>query len=187
MFGLDNYNPSFFYSVEELIKFNGNKLRNLIGKSIREAWVIWELNSDEWHSDGVIILCFDDMNIEICTHNLNELSITWNEIDVNVALESYDFEEYGKFDFEWRKDSLEQFKLIKGRIVKEIEIFEYKFTTTVTFNKSSPEEIGRKDEQYILNGIGFKLDDGYFSIYNGLDTNALTTERNTTDHRYTKI
>jgi hypothetical protein len=139
MFGLDNYNPSFFYNLEELIKFNRDKLRNLNGKSIRDVWAIWELNSDEWYSDGVIILCFDDTNIEICNHNLNELSITWNEIDVNIGLESYDFEEYGKFNFEWRKDCLDQFKLINGKRIEEIEIVEYKFTTTVTFNKNSTE------------------------------------------------
>lgn len=39
----------------------------------------------------------------------------------------------------------------------------------LTFSKDNPKSVGTKNSYWILNGIGFELENGYFSVYIGLD------------------
>ncbi len=187
MFGIRDYDPTFYNTVEDFILNNHSKLKNLIGKKIKESFVIWELNDNEWHSDGVVVITLEDCNIEICNKNLNELSVTLDEIDLSIDLESYDCEEYGKIDFEWRKDNLEQLNRIKGRTIEEIEIINYRFKSATIYNKSVLDKVNEHHVDYLLNGIGFKLDEGYVSVFNNLDTNGISNDRETKSCQYLKV
>lgn len=187
MFGLENYEPTFYSTINEFIKYNGVTLKNIIGKKIDESIVMWEVNDDEWHRDGVVLICVEGCNVEICNKNLNELSVTLNEINFSSDLESYDFEEFGKFKFEWRKDALAILNNVKGRIIKEIELIEYKFEYIITYDKNIREETGKKQFAYLFNGIGFKLDDGYISFFNAGDTNGISNDRDIVRNRYIKL
>ncbi|MDF2587636.1 MAG: hypothetical protein K0S41_1477 [Anaerocolumna sp.] len=187
MFGIENYNPTFYCTINEFIESNGKKLKNVIGKQIEYTMVMWEENDNEWDSDGVVVICVEGYNIEICNKNLNELSVTINEINFSSDLEAYDFEKFGKFKFEWRKDALEVLNNINGRIIKDIELIEYKFESKIKYNENDTNELGKKQTTYLLNGIGLNLDDGYISVFNSGDTNGISNDRDSNRNRYIRL
>ncbi|WP_222860895.1 hypothetical protein [Paenibacillus senegalimassiliensis] len=135
---------------------------------------MWNKVDEEWNEDSPILLELTSCQLEVCNYKLEELALSMNSIDRTQELEKYDFEEYGKFEYEWRKDRKELLGFRQAEIVG-IEIIEQRLESTLIASKSISEEVGQRASNWILNGIGFATSKGYFSICNGLDTNQICT------------
>lgn len=185
MFGVETYNPKFFMDVYQICEKYEQHFKELIGKYISETWIVWDKNHNEWFRDCPIIFNINGIQLELCAYKLDQFAITFNEINLSEKLDWYGMDE---FDLEWRRDAFAELLQIKNKLIKNIEIIEYNFSTEVIYSKNEPESIGYKASCWVLNGIGFELESSYFSIYNGLDENAITLFRDEgKDFRITKI
>lgn len=65
---------------------HGPRLRSLRGRRVVQTWIVWILDSDCWFADLPVVVVFDDgSQLEVCWQKFDELSISWNTIDVNVT------------------------------------------------------------------------------------------------------
>lgn len=63
------------------------RLRSLRGRRVADAWIVWNLEADEWYADLPVVAKFEDgLQLEVCWKGLDELSITWNTINIAVTL-----------------------------------------------------------------------------------------------------
>ncbi|MEH7074268.1 hypothetical protein [Neobacillus drentensis] len=153
MFGIKNYHPEFYSDLSHLIDEHKTRLQGLKGKIIEEVWVAWEQNQDEWFNDLPVILRFDDCQLELCAFKTDQYAITFDQIDLSEVIDYYGTD----FLLSWEKNKLKELnQCIKKRIVK-VELIEW---------------IGQ------LMGMGFQLEEGYFSVCNGLDENEIGITRN---------
>lgn len=171
MRGIDGYNPNFYSNKTVIIDKLGLELRKLIGKRILDIWVVYDAKKDEWFKDCPVVLNVEGIQLELCTNKIDELAITFNMIDMSKELNWYDVDD---FILEWRKEPLSDLLLVKNKIIRSIELIEYNLQTKITYSKDNPKSVGEQHSTWILNGIGFELTDGYFSIYNGLDENEIS-------------
>jgi hypothetical protein len=154
--GINHYEPTIYTESEDIIKEIGPRLKELIGKRILEVWIVWENIANEWFKDCPVVLKIENAYLELCTSKLSDFAISWNTIDMSIKPEWY-----GTFDLEWRKSNMLELSSVVNNTINDIQILEYNFK----LDKSSV---------WLLNGIAFKFDEGYFSIYNGLDTNEIS-------------
>lgn len=117
------------------------------------------------------MLNIEGVQLELCTTKLKELAITFYMIDMSQGLNWYDIDD---FKLEWRKEPFPELLLVKDKSINNIELIEYSLQTEITFCKDDPKTVGTKSPTWILNGIGFELENGYFSVYNGLDENGIS-------------
>jgi hypothetical protein len=179
MLGIENYNPSFSSNTTDIIIELGQELKNLIGKKILDIWLVWETNEDEWFKDCPVVLNIEGMQLELCTTKIDELSITFNMIDMSKELNWYHIDD---FQLEWRKEPLSDLLTVINKKIINVELIEYNFQTEITFSKDSLNSVGQRSSTWVLNGIGFELEDGYFSVFNGLDENEISMRREISDN-----
>lgn len=186
-FGVNDYEPNFYGSSAEIIQNFSSQLLRLKEQKIINIYSMWDKINEEWNDDAPVILELTSFNLEVCNYKLEELTLSINSINIHQEIEKYDFEEFGKFEYEWRKRPEEVLKFSQAKII-DIEIIEYKFESTAIAHQSIPEEIGQTTSNWILNGIGFLTSKGYFSICNGLDTNKIILFKEGGDYlRYIKV
>jgi hypothetical protein len=171
MFGIANYNPHFYSETQNIINDLGPRLTKLIGKNITDVWVVWDNKADEWFEDCPVILNIEEMQLEICTSELDKLSITFNEIDMSKKLDWYGADD---LMLQWKKNELSEQILVKNKRINNIQLIECKYTTQKVINKRFPVVVGKRNCFWTLNGISFELEGGYFSIFNGLDVNKIS-------------
>jgi hypothetical protein len=186
-FGIHNYNPLYYKTSSEIINNLSFLLAKLKDQRILNVYSMWETHNKEWDEDSQIIIELSSFNLEVCNYKLNGLTLSEDSIDMNYEIEKIEFGEYGKYEYEWRSGRKECIKFIDA-VITGIEIIEQLFDSTSIFNKLNPDDIGTSTSNWILNGIGFNISNGYFSIYNGLDKNSITDYKVIEDNlRYIKI
>lgn len=173
MFGIENYNPHFYSDSTDIITQLGQELKKLIGKEILDIWVVYDTNNNEWFKDCPIVLNVEGIKLELCASKINEFAITFNTIDMSKKLSWYDM---CNFDLDWRKEPINELLLVKNKKICNIELIEYNLQTEIAYSKDNPNQVGKKHSAWILNGIGFELSGGYFSVFNGLDENEISIE-----------
>ncbi|MFC5466063.1 hypothetical protein [Lederbergia graminis] len=157
MFGINNYKPKIYSNASNIIEDYGTRFEALIGKNVEEIWVAWDQDEDKWFNDGSVIIRFEDCQIELCAFKWDEYAVSFDEITVPGELCWYGTD----LDLKWEKNRLEDLHFAIDKRVTGIEIIEKR-------------EINTKDS---LVGIGFHLNNGYFSICNGLDQNMINKKR----------
>lgn len=171
MLGMDSYNPYFYSVSSDIINELGQELNKLIGKDIIDIWVVYDKKNNEWFKDCPIVLNVEGIKAELCAFKMEEFAITFNTIDMSEKLNWYDID---NFDLEWRKEPINDLLFVKNKKICNIELIEYNLQTEITYSKDNPNQVGKKHSTWILNGIGFELTDGYFSVFNGLDVNDIS-------------
>lgn len=171
MLGMDSYNPHFYSESSDIMTELGQELKKLIGKEILDIWVVYDINNNEWFKDCPIVLNVDGIKVELCAIKIDEFAITFNTIEMSEKLNWYDID---NFNLEWRKEPINDLLLVKNKKICNIELIEYNLETEITYSKENPNQVGEKHSAWILNGIGFELTDGYFSVFNSLDENEIS-------------
>lgn len=152
MLGIKSYNPKIYTEQSQILKDQKIRLQGLKGKKIKDIWVAWEKNSDEWFNDLPVIIRFEDCQLELCAYKSGEYAITFNQIDLTEENDYYGTD----FLLSWEQNKLMQLaESINKRIdkVEMIECFEQ------------------------LNGVGLHLGEGYLAVCNGLDENVIYNNR----------
>ncbi len=177
MLGIESYNPKFYTETGDIFTELNEAFGKLIGKVISEVWVAYDINENEWFKDCPVVLKIDDMQVEICAYKMDELAITLNSINMSEKLNWYDMED---FELEWRMNVFPDLLTILNKKICDIEIIEYNLIAEIIYNKDI--EQSKKASAWLLNGIGFKLEDGYCAVFNGLDENNISIKPDFSDN-----
>ena len=134
------------------------------------SYVIWDLNEQEWFWDGAVVLAFEDLQLELCCNQMEDLSITTNTVDLDKSpLISWDPEG----NYEWRKNSIEELNLVVGKVLENVYIAETEFCSWPKGEKfGSP----KMTCTWLLNGLDFCFNKGFFKFFNALDENGITNK-----------
>jgi len=174
--GISNYDPTFSTDREQFIHQHKPLLRSLIGQQFIDLWLLWDVAEDEWYSDAPVVLRTKQMQVELCANQLNEFAITTNTINLTSAVSSVDMEDGETKQYAWRKLEDES-RLLQSRISR-VEVMELQFDS----------RIGSGQQEWLLNGVCFNLEEGCLSVFNGMDTNGLTFDKEINDSiRYIQI
>ncbi|RVT59826.1 hypothetical protein [Niallia taxi] len=152
MLGIKSYNPKLYTELSQIIKDQKIRLQGLKGKKIKDIWVAWEKNSDEWFNDLPVIIRFEDCQLELCAYKSGEYAITFNQIDLTEEIDYYGTD----FLLSWEQNKLMQLAESINKRIDKVEMIEYL-------------------EQ--LNGVSLHLGEGYLAVCNGLDENVIYNNR----------
>ncbi|MDV6377055.1 hypothetical protein ORD22_02095 [Sporosarcina sp. GW1-11] len=159
MLGIKHYNPKIYTNPSDILKDHKVQLERLKGKHIKEIWVAWEQDSDEWFRDCPVIIRFEECQIELCAFKWDEYFITFDKISVLQDIEWYGTD----LRIQWEMNKIDRLNFAINKCINDIEIIERCDENSTDF--------------CYLEGIGFQLNDGYFAVSNGLDENLIITDR----------
>lgn len=193
MFGIENYEPIFFDKVEIFKKVLGSQLSKAIGKTIDDYWLMWDSQENRWFQDGPVILKISNRQFEFTANKLDEFSLTFDQIDIGKKLDWYGLDD--DLPLIWKNQAKADMNKLIGRKITDISIISYNFSSKVLLDKIHPENKGRINETgFMLHGIEFTFEkkgwfdqNNFLQIFNALDSNGITTQRQKPDKQYHKI
>ena len=141
--GVAGYRPDHVHTAAELGPHR-DRLRSLVGTTLRGSLAMWDAGDDEWFTDGPLILQFDDLALEVAAFQVH-LCVSWNSIDVDRDIE---WVPGSTFELEWRRDALAPIEALRGRAIEALSLVEY---------------LGG------LNGFGLRAGEAYVEVFNALD------------------
>jgi hypothetical protein len=90
-----------FLSADEQFDRQTTRLRSIIGLRLTETWLVWNLEHDEWFADLPVVLRLNDgPQLEVCWEKMDDLSVTWDTIDVTVTPKAW-----VEWPLEWRREA----------------------------------------------------------------------------------
>lgn len=152
-FGIEGYRPQWLVGRSAIVAAHGNRLRNLIGRRLTRAWLVWDIADNEWFADSPVLLDFDGEQLEVNHQKFDDLSITWNTIDPRKPIR-WPGEE---FDLEWRQGMYPKLAAFEGQVLQDVE----------------PIEVPANFNPHEVIDVGFRFPNGKLTISNGLDVNTL--------------
>ncbi|MFD1887581.1 hypothetical protein [Paenibacillus wenxiniae] len=174
MFNIPSYQPVWHTTVEEIQQNQTlmERLHALKHQVIQDSMMMWDVHYDEHNADAPFLVQLEHDQLEICCYKLDDMAISFNEIDCKQALDVLNIEGYGVFTYEWRSYSAftEHFR---GASILSLAIEEYGFETVVIDNKQFPEQNGTKHSSWLLSGLYITTNQGGFSVYNALDETGI--------------
>ena len=174
MLGIPKYKPNFIDDAYAFKETHKNQLEPLIGTSITKFWVMWDELEDVCYPDGPVILEIGGDQYEFCAYQLDDFSLTINTIDLDEKLDWYGSGD--ELPLIWKENGKPELLDSLNRQIIDINILTYNFKSTYV-ETGAPHETG-----YMMHGIEFILkkvnnEVAYFSIFNALDQNGLTSEK----------
>ena len=157
-------------STQELVKQKSPILKEIIGQKLLASYVVWDIEEDEWFTDGVVVFEFEKLRLELCCNKMEEISVKFNSIDLLKKPYIY-WDSNGPY--EWRKNAISEVNEVIGNKLEKLRIVEAEFCSW-----PSSESYGTPNMvcTWILNGINFYFSNGYFAFFNALDENGITNE-----------
>jgi hypothetical protein len=154
-----------FLSADEQFDRQAARLRALSGLRIAETWTVWNLEHDEWFADLPVVICVDrGPQLEVCWEKLDDLSITWDTIDVMVRPKAW-----VEWPLEWRQAAHPALAVMAGATLETVSATSFRF---VTRNVADPRDV---HEVWLTAGLWLATDRGDLHIFNALDENGLAT------------
>ncbi len=152
-FGIHGYEPQWLNGRQSIAAAHGQRLAGLTGSVLRHVWLVWDLDSDSWFTDAPVLLDFGGDQVEVDHQKFDDLSITWNTIDPNRAIEE------PCSDLVWRAEPLPPLADLPGQPLRRVELLEW-----------------AGDVGDIANGsiaIGVEFASTWLTIFNALDENGI--------------
>lgn len=141
-------------------------LRALIGRRLLESWTVRFVGDDRF-ADLPIVLRFDDgAQMEACWENLDDLSLTWNTIDLGTTPHAWVDDA-----LEWRRDTDDALTSVAGGIVTDVLATRFLFETRNAFDQAERSAV------WLTTGLWLATDRGDLHMFNALDENGVTAER----------
>lgn len=151
-FGIEGYRPQWLNGRSAVEAGHGQQLRALIGRPLIHAWLVWDVQDDEWFSDCPVLLDFTGERIEINHQKFDDLSITWNTVDPHQPVL------WPGFDLKWRHDMRPELHALQGQVLQDVELLEW---------------TGSDMAQGTV-AVSFRFPRSQLTIANALDENGLT-------------
>ena len=160
MLGIPSYEPKFHTTSEGFKKEHGGILSELIGNKIERFWIMWDVNENEWLADGPVILEINGNRFEFTVNQIAEFSLTISSFELSDKLDWYG--SGNEMPLIWKENGKPELVQNLNKTIVGINILTYTMTSE------------------LLTGIEFVLEkesesdnENFFSIYNGLDENAI--------------
>ncbi|MER7169801.1 hypothetical protein [Streptomyces mesophilus] len=150
-YGIENYEPAAQNGLSSISATHGTRLAALTGRTLTRAWLLWDVEDDEWFADAPVLLDFEGEQLEIQHLKFDDLSLTWNAVTVGGPFV------WAEFDLRWRDDAVPELTALRGRRLEEIELLEWR---------------GR-DAALGMVAVGFVFAHGRVTVHNALDENGL--------------
>ena len=160
-FGIAGFRPEWHTGRTAVAGAHGRRLAALEGRRLTRPLLAWDPEDDTWFADGLVLLDFDDEQVEIVHQKFDELSITWNAVDPTLDLV------YSGIRLVWRDDVPGELAALHGQRLRAVELLEW----------------AGEDLAHGMVAVSFVFPDDRVTIYNALDENGL--DFGTPDHRYT--
>lgn len=162
---VSGWEPDWRPGAEQL-RSQSDRLKALRGLRITGAWVAWITDRGKWFADLPIVVQFEDEHqVEVCWQKLDELSITWNTVDVTVTPTAW---------VTWRRNVHPALSAIEGDVLTDVAGTEHLFTTRQA--RPVPEEADATHSTWLTGGIWLKTGQAGLHIFNALDENGLSNE-----------
>ncbi|KAA2246360.1 hypothetical protein F0L68_40740 [Solihabitans fulvus] len=160
-FDIQGYQPQSLNGLRASGTAHGQRLHALTGRRLRRAWLLWDLDADEWFADGPVLLDFDGEQVEINHAKFNDLSITWNTPDP-TGQPTWAYGDWGHpddhvFHLGWRHDARPELTALQGQPLQAVELLEY----------------AGGDMADGMIAVSFAFAEARMTVSNGLDENAL--------------
>lgn len=161
---VSGWRPDFRSSAEQIERHSA-ELRMLIGRRLIEVWTVW-IDDDDWFADLPVVMRFDDgTQLEVCWAKFDDLSITWNTIDVGSTPQAW-----VDWVLEWRRDAHPELSSVLAGTVTDVRATRFLFTT-VNVNDPTDERAG-----WLTTGLWLQTDRGDLQVFNALDENGLSSD-----------
>jgi hypothetical protein len=153
--------------AETHLQTHAERLRSLRGRRISDAWIVWNLEHDRWFADLPVVVQFGDgLQLEVSWQKFDDLSITWNTIDLAVSPHAW-----VTWPLEWRSQAYPALSNVTNHQVVQVEATQHLFTTQAL---SAPND---SRSTWIMSGIWLQTAHSGLHIFNALDENGLSNER----------
>jgi len=158
MLGISTFKPNFHTSVESFKNEFDKTLSEVIGKKIERFWIMWDVKENEWLADGPVILEIGGDRFEFTVYQIAEFSLTINSFELSDKLDWYGSGD--EMPLIWKLNGKTELVKNLNKPIIGINILTYTMETE------------------LLTGIEFVFkkesdNENFFSIYNGLDQNAI--------------
>lgn len=87
--GISGFEPIFLVGLEAVREEHRQGLAALGGRRLTGFAVVRFVETGEWLADCPVVLDFDGVQVEVCHWKLDELSISWNTIDITAAISGW--------------------------------------------------------------------------------------------------
>ncbi|WP_145227832.1 hypothetical protein [Rudaeicoccus suwonensis] len=141
-------------------------LRGVVGRRLTEIWTV-VVEGGEWFGDLPVVLRFDSgPQLEICWEKFDDLSITWDTIDVGIVPQAW-----VTWPLQWQRAADPNLWPILGGRVAKIN------ATSFLFETGSLSVPNNKRGRWLTGGVWLATDRGDLHVFNALDENGMTTQR----------
>lgn len=159
---VSGWQPDWLPASEQLQK-HSKALRGLVGRTLADAWVVWNLEHEEWFADLPVVLTFDGGGqLEVCWQKFDDLSVTWDTIDTGVRPRAW-----VEWPLEWRRAAHPALDANVGTSVHTVAMTEHLFQT------ERVDQPGPSSRAWLVGGLWFGTDGPGLHVFNALDENGL--------------
>lgn len=128
-FDIQGYQPHWLNGLSATTAAHGPRLQTLTSRRLRRAWLLCDLDADEWFADGPVLLDFDGEQVEINHQKFDDLSITWNTVDP-VRQPTWTYGDWGHpddhvFHLGWRHGTRSELTALQAQPLQAVELLEY--------------------------------------------------------------
>lgn len=156
---IEGWKPEWVSDKEQAIDLLKEKARAWVGSKIEATYIGWLEEHNEWFPDVPVVLIIAGKQYEICWQKFDELSITENQINLDVH------ETAAGVPISMRLNALPEFRKAVGRKILAIELGE---------NEMGFGERGVDRPMRIVNSVNFILEGGYLAVFNAMDENGVS-------------
>jgi hypothetical protein len=155
--------------ARDQINLQRTNLLSLRDRQIIDSQVVWDLEHDKWFADLPVTLMLDDgRQLEVSWQKFDDLSITWNTIDVSTTPVAW-----VTWPLTWRSQGHESLRAINGGTITAVASTEHRFTTQQV---SPPPTSTEVNSTWLVGGLWLETDHAGLHIFNALDENGLTND-----------
>jgi len=122
---ISGWRPDWQPSTAALLAQHRERLRSLRGHRIDATWLVWINDLDEWFADLPVVFQIGEEQLEICNQKFDDMSITWNTIDVDVTPIAW-----VDWSLTWRRDAHPALSGAVGQTIRDVHVSEHLFTTS---------------------------------------------------------
>lgn len=140
-----------------------DRLSALVGARLVGAWTVWIEREDDWFADMPVVLQFDDgSQLEVCWQRLDDLSLSWNTIDLGKKPEAW------ISDLDWRNWAHLALSMNRDETVTAVGGTQFVWSTTDVDHPHVKESRG-----LLTGGLWIGTTGSGLHVFNALDENGL--------------
>lgn len=164
--GISGWQPDWQEGTEQISR-HADALASLIGTELTGAWTARIGSQDQWFADMPVVLQFSDgRQLELCWQKFDELSVSWNTIDLNGEL-VWPAPEIDTLS--WRPWAHDALTAMRSARVTNVARTEFLFTTSDVDYPHRPQS-----KTWLTGGVWFGASELGLHVFNALDENGLS-------------